>query len=667
MDYHIITIAVIFIAPSVYRNAALQLSGALIPKLVGQKKIQDEELTVGSGVSVEELLGHFRELADFMLVSLQEAANCHPSQALKEHANLIPMLSLLAKVSVGIEIFIGVPLLEMIAQYRVCFLQLTSSPIYHVRKLAAKAYERFLPFSSTYQTIMAIVDELQVHNTGYEGTHFSQLGVGENYLNGILLTLKYLLEKLKHDSQNISESESKIPEIITVLKDALKNCVNWDSCTYFNRILLLELIEGKMNTVGTAYVSADEAFEKILDVHKTLQKEDIKNSLKPGLFLWAAKVIEVVVKKCCPYYLVYTWYNSYMLFSHCPDIVTSAFTSLKWRLLHDGKISAAIKASLFIALLKVCLEITEECCALFPLLEVMLVLIQDMKFNVAVTFKELQKIYVWSLSDSKSKSEYSKIALPVVAGLLSHYFVCGGCTELSTETLEFVQKFALFIKDRSDVMKYEEDFRLNAARAINLLVPSLREIFADRFREVCTEEVLKEIIEILLDGLLTLLQDEDHDVRREAAKFVPAYIAEINKTSTSLMMNPYSSLIKLMEPNVLLTLLTVPQAVDFLWQKLHYTYDLHIIEMKHYRHCHENCSINSPFDHGTNNIYSEETKMIDVFGKSLLEIIQGASKRERSGLRKLIKSRCVNFEDDVGTVSSLLRRTESCKLTHIYC
>jgi hypothetical protein len=654
----------IHIPPSVYRNAALQLSGALITKLAGQKKIQDEELTLGSGVSVEEFFSHFPELTDFMLVSLQEAANCHPSQALKQHADLIPMLSLLAKVAVGIEIFISVSLVETIAQYRVCFLKLIKSPIYYVRKLAAKAYERFMPFSSTCQTIMTLLDQLQVHDTDCDGTHSSCLGVRENHLNGILLTLKYLLEKIKHDRQNISEYECKIPEIMKVLKEAVSNCTNWDSCTYFNRLLLLELVEDNSNTVGTAYILADEAFEKILAVRKALQKENSKTSFNPGLFLWAAKVIEVVVRKCNAYHLVSTWYNSYVLFSYCPDIVISAFMNLKWRLLHDEKISVAIKASLFIALLKVCLEVTEDCHCLFPLLDVMLVLIQDMKVNVVITFKELQKIYVWSLSDSKNKSEYSKIALPVVAGLLSQYFAHGDCIELSTETLEFVLKLALCIRDRSDVMKYEEDFRFSAARAVNLLVPSFQQMCAKRFREFSTEETLKEITEILLDVVLTLLQDEDHEVRKEAAKFVPVYTAEGNKTSTSLEMNPYSSLIQLVAPSVLLTLLTIPQAMDFLWKKLNYTYDLQNTKIKHNNHSHENCSISSPFDHGANNIYSEETKMVDVFGKSLLEIIQAANGRERNGLIKLIKSRSVKFKDDTGTVLSLLKRTESCKLTH---
>jgi hypothetical protein len=113
-----IATVIIYVVCSVYRNAALQLSGALIPKLVGQKKIQDEELTLGSSVSVEEFFGHFPELADFMLTSMQKAANCHPSQSLQQHADLIPMLSL------GSEIFISVSLAQTIAQYRASFLQL---------------------------------------------------------------------------------------------------------------------------------------------------------------------------------------------------------------------------------------------------------------------------------------------------------------------------------------------------------------------------------------------------------------------------------------------------------------------------------------------------------------------------------------------------------------
>lgn len=656
----------IYIVSFLYRNAALQLSGALIPKLVGQKKIQDEELTLGSSVSVEEFFSHFPDLTNFMLVSLQKAANCHPSQALQQHADLIPMLSLLAKVAVGIEVFISGSLVETIVHYRVCFVQLLSSPVYHVRKLAAKAYERFVPFSSTFEVIMTIVGTLKMHNTDCDGTHSICLGYRENHLNGILLTLKYLVEKLNHDSENVSKLESKRPEIITVLKEAFNNCMIWDSCTYFNRVLLLELIGDNSNAVEIAYLSTDETFEKILDVHKTLEKENLRNTYKPGLFMWAAKVIGIVVKKCFPHHLVSVWYNSYTLYSHCPDIVSSSFTSLKWRLLHDEKVDVAIKASLFIALLKVCLEVPEDCHVLFPLLDVMLVLIQDTKVNVVITFRELQKVSVWALSDSKNKSEYSKIALPVVAGLLSQCFVHGHYIKLSTQTPEFVLKLTLCIKDRSDVMKYEEDFRLNAARALHLLVPSLQGMLAERFKEFCTDEVLKQIIEILLDAEFTFLQDEDHDVRKEAAKFVPAYTAKIKKTSTSLMMNPYSSLRKLVEPNLLLTLLTVSQAMEFLWKKLCYMYELKNVEQKHYHHYHEYGNISSPFAHGTNNIYCEKTKMIDVFGKSLLEIIQIANTSERNGLIELISCRLVNFKNDVGTVLSLLKRTESCKLAQNY-
>jgi hypothetical protein len=653
---------IIYVVSSVYRNASLQLSGALIPKLVGQKKIKDEELTLGSSASVEEFFSHFPELTDFMLTSMQKAANCHPSQALQQHADLIPMLSLLAKVSVCSEIFISVSLAETVAQYRASFLQLISSPIYHVRKLAAKAYERFMSFSNIYDSIATVVDKLGMHNTTCDGIHSNCLGFRENYLNGILLTLKYLLEKLKHDSENMSELKSKIPETITVLKDSVSKCTIWDSYTYINKVLLLELIEDNCNSVGTEYISNDETFKRILDVRMTLDNENIKNSFKPGLFLWAAKVVDVVVKKCCPQHFVSTWYNSYALCSHYPDIVRSACKSLKLRLLHDKEIDSATKASLFIALLKVCLEVTEECHALFPLFDVMLVLIQYQKVNVVITFKELKEISKWLMSDRNNKSDYSKAALPMIAGLLSQYFAHGHCIELSTQILEFVLECSLCIKDRTDVLKYEEDFRLSAATAVCLLAPSLQSMLAEKSKELSAEEMLKDIVEIILDVQLTLFQDEDHNVRKEAAKFVHAFTAKLNRNTMSLTVNPYASLRNLMKPDVLLTLLTVPQAMEYLWKKMHYKHELESIKIKLCFDSHENDSIASPFDHGTNNIYSEETKMIDVLGRSLLEVIKVADRKERYGLRKLIEYKFMKFNDDVERVLCLLKRKESRKL-----
>jgi len=619
-------------------------------------------VTLGSGVSVEELFSHFPELTEFMLVSLQKAAKCHHSQALQQHADLIPMLSLLAKVAVGTEMFMSASLVETVAQYRASFLQLISSPIYHVRKLAAKAYERFTPFSITYQSIVSLVDKIQMHNAACDGAHSSCVSFRENVLNGILLTLKYLLKKLKHDNENMPKLEWKIPEIITVLKEGVNSCMIWDSYTYFNRTLLLEITEDNFNAVETVCISADETFKKILDVHRTLEKENLKNSFKPGLLLWAAKVIDVIMKTCSPHQLVSAWYNSYALFGRYSDVMKSAFATLKQRLLHDEQIVVSVKASLFCALLKVCLDITEDCSALFPLLDIMLVLIQETKLNVFINLQELQKIFMWSCH-RRSKSEYSKVALPVTAGLLTQYFAhrqC--CIDLESEMLQFVLKLADCISNRTEVLKYEEDFRLSAAMALHLLAPSLGTMLVSSLKESSTA-VREEIIEILLDAELTLLQDEDHDVRVEAAKFLSVYTGEINQMFTSLIMNPYFSLRKLVQPDVLLNLLTVPQAMEYLWKKLCFVpNEVNDMTVKHFDNSHENAGITSPFDHGTNNIYSEETEMIDILGLSLLDLIKISNEENRSGLSKLVISRMVNFEDDAGIVLSLLQRTESCKL-----
>jgi hypothetical protein len=47
-------------------------------------------------------------------------------------------------------------------------------------------------------------------------------------------------------------------------------------------------------------------------------------------------------------------------------------------------------------------------------------------------------------------------------------------------------------------------------------------------------------------------------------------------------------------------------------------------------------------------------------------IIKVANGKERNEIRKLINYKSVNFKDDVGTVLSLLKRKESCKLIENY-
>jgi hypothetical protein len=58
--------------------------------------------------------------------------------------------------------------------------------------------------------------------------------------------------------------------------------------------------------------------------------------------------------------------------------------------------------------------------------------------------------------------------------------------------------------------------------------------------------------------------------------------------------------------------------------------------------------------------------MIDVLGRSLLEVIKVANREERTGLSKLISYKFMNFRDDAETVLSLLKRKESCKLIENY-
>ncbi|KAJ9594155.1 hypothetical protein L9F63_014411, partial [Diploptera punctata] len=623
------------------RNAALQLSGNLIPKLVGQKKVQDEEITLGSNISVESFFSHFPDFTDYIITSLQKAVNCDQSIILQQHSDVIPMLSLLAKVTVSIEEFITIPLSEKIHQCCECFLKLLSSPIYHVRKLAAKAYERFVPFTQVYNTIIFLVKELNIHNNCNK-TNCS-CAYKQNRVNGILLALKYLVEKLKFESGNKTYVESCFMNVGTSLKNIIEDDKICHLYTYFNKLLFIEV----MDIIGEIKCNHDFAHQKIMQVYAILENEKFKPSFRPGLYLWAGKIIEQTIKKCSTEHLVMVWNSSYMLFNIYPEIFRTSCNSLKWRIEADEDLKECVKSALFVSVLKILLESnnTHVFYLYAPLFDVMIALLHDSEANVVITLKNIQTLRSNCLKDNV-------IALPIITGVLSRYLTLQDSSELCMSDVTFILELVNYIKEKNELVKYDEDFQLNIAKSLNFLAPCLQ-LFASALKncEVNSKEgMLKDIIIGILCILLDLLQDEDFDVRKECAK----YIILSENTDKPLVQNPYSALEKILQPSVLLSLLPVGYAIEFLWCKLCYVLDLQNIVKK----MDKISNIMNPFDLGVSNIYCEQTKMIDLFGNSLLHILRDANPLEKRKLESIIYDRSLSFKDDVSTIYSLLHNVQ---------
>ncbi|CAG9583198.1 unnamed protein product [Danaus chrysippus] len=78
------------------RNAALQLYGALIPKLIGQKKASGMDEETVATVACDEFLTHSPKLWKYII---KEINNNESNDIIQTHSNLVPILNVLANIA----------------------------------------------------------------------------------------------------------------------------------------------------------------------------------------------------------------------------------------------------------------------------------------------------------------------------------------------------------------------------------------------------------------------------------------------------------------------------------------------------------------------------------------------------------------------------------------
>ncbi|XP_061718073.1 uncharacterized protein LOC133525724 isoform X2 [Cydia pomonella] len=153
------------------RNAALQLYGALVPKLIGQKKASgtgDENIAT---VACDEIRTHSPKL---WLYINHQLRNISTSDKVLAHSNLVPILNMLANSAIRYN-FSSDTTEETsshlnLLQSLICLLD---SPIYTVRRLTAKSIFNIFSFDVIYKSLMK-------HGL-----------VSENFLHGVLILLAH--------------------------------------------------------------------------------------------------------------------------------------------------------------------------------------------------------------------------------------------------------------------------------------------------------------------------------------------------------------------------------------------------------------------------------------------------------------------------------------------
>ena len=79
---------------------SLYVTGTLVQRMLGQKKTKDDRLNT---VTAAEFFAHYPSLSTFFLEHLNHAAASHQGTSIVLHPSLYPILTILAKLGVGIQ------------------------------------------------------------------------------------------------------------------------------------------------------------------------------------------------------------------------------------------------------------------------------------------------------------------------------------------------------------------------------------------------------------------------------------------------------------------------------------------------------------------------------------------------------------------------------------
>ncbi|XP_060804249.1 uncharacterized protein LOC106135725 [Amyelois transitella] len=236
------------------RNAALQLYGALIPKLIGQKKASGKDDETVATVACDEFRTHSPALWTHITQSLEASSNTLEVQS---HSNLVPILNILGNIARRYNFSSNIETHKHSDENLLkCLILLLHSPLYIIRRLTVKCIFNLFSFEDMYDVI--ITQDIN----------------SENFLHGILVLLT-VYKKQDNDFQLFYQNEN-----FGKLKVKLERIMNSGEHSYLCRQLFEDIIEHNY---------------EVKDICNTIM-EIKSNSHSPGVHLWSERRIEKYVR-----------------------------------------------------------------------------------------------------------------------------------------------------------------------------------------------------------------------------------------------------------------------------------------------------------------------------------------------------------------------------------
>ncbi|XP_042297557.1 thyroid adenoma-associated protein homolog isoform X2 [Sceloporus undulatus] len=475
------------------RNAAIQLFGALTVRLLGQKRTRDEGPSQ-EGLSSEALFSSYPQLRSILLGELASAADASVSEGIQRgklrlYPSLYAILTFLAKLQ---------PSANTLNSDSICFLepliQLSANPIYAVRVMAARALMPLVPLTEYGKILLQLASCLPQPEDA----------LSHNMLHGCLLQIQALLTQALH--VNCLSPEALLP-IACRMEDCIWLLTDRQQCPLV-RTAYLQAISLLVGSCSQSFaqqvweiVSCDLADSKLTETQSI-------SSVQVGLATFYQHAVHFLCHEAtrlrCPERVGQLhWF----LQKGNVDVQGAILT---WMIEEEQKLSLDLRKDLQLILLEnleVMLKGKTDCVLLKLYLEAFVHLCGDPSFQNG-HFPQMplgagcREILVSMVERGHLSPELLGLALCVVAFLL---------------TLN--EDYSLWNQWGTLVERFSKDFssevlRMSAAKSLKIAGRDLIQRAQD-----LSSSALRGMALRLIDAGIGLLQDEDREVRHEAAIF----------------------------------------------------------------------------------------------------------------------------------------------------
>nr|XP_060641919.1 tRNA (32-2'-O)-methyltransferase regulator THADA-like isoform X2 [Anolis sagrei ordinatus] len=491
------------------RNAAIQLFGALTVRLLGQKRTREDSASQ-EGLSSEAFFSSYPQLRGILLEELTSAVTGGTQRGkLCLYPSLYAILTFLAKLQ---------PSADVPNSDSICFLesliQLSGNPIYAVRKMAARALLPLVPRSNYGKVLLQLTSHLPQPEDM----------LSHNALHGCLLQILALLTRALR--VNCLSSDALLT-ITCQMEDHLWLLTRLQRC-HLVRTVYLQVISLLMGSCSQSFAQQVWKIVSSELADCQFQEKGSNSPVQVGLTTFyqvgAHFLCQEAARLGCPKRV------SKLCWFLRRGNVDVQVAILMWVNDQEERTGLELGKGLQLTLLENLEEVLkgETNCVLLKLyLEAFVHLHGEPLFQnhpfppLSAGYKECTEILLSMVESDHLSPELLGQALCVLAFLLT----------LSTEDHSIWERWGAVIEKCSKAVALEA-LRIAAAKSLKIAGGDL--IWR---AQQSSSSALRSMALRIIDAGLTLLQDEDHAVRHEAAIFASLLAAPPQNSCVLLQAN----------------------------------------------------------------------------------------------------------------------------------